>query len=111
MENKTIDTEPRAAVEMQTWENIYNRVPSRYKQYVSYPTTTMQECPSKAEINDKLTHACTTDSNELADYNSITLNFYERNELTSDSLAENWPHNSTTQIDIQLRHVTTIVLN
>lgn len=25
----------------------------------------MQECPSKAEINDKLTHACTTDSNEL----------------------------------------------
>lgn len=66
MENKTIDIEPRAAVEMQTWENIYDRVPSQYKQYVSYPTTTMQECPSKAEINDKLTHACTTDSNELA---------------------------------------------
>jgi hypothetical protein len=62
MENKTIDIEPRAAVEMQTWENIYDRVPSQYKQYVSYPTTTMQECPSKAEINDKLTHACTTDS-------------------------------------------------
>lgn len=57
MENKTIDIEPRAAVEMQTWENIYDRVPSQYKQYVSYPTTTMQECPSKAEINDKLTHA------------------------------------------------------
>ena len=50
MENKTIDIEPRAAVEMQTWENIYDRVPSQYKQYVSYPTTTMQECPSKAEI-------------------------------------------------------------
>lgn len=87
MENKTIDIEPRAAVEMQTWENIYDRVPSQYKQYVSYPTTTMQECPSKAEINDKLTHACTTDSNELADYSSITLNFSERDELTSDSLA------------------------
>ena len=27
MENKTIDIEPRAAVEMQTWENIYDRVP------------------------------------------------------------------------------------
>lgn len=111
MENKTIDIEPRAAVEMQTWENIYDRVPSQYKQYVSYPTTTMQECPSKAEINDKLTHACTTDSNELADYSSITLNFSERDELTADSLAENWIHNSTTQRDIQLRYGTTILLN
>lgn len=111
MENKTIDIEPRAAVEMQTWENIYDRVPSQYKQYVSYPTTTMQECPSKAEINDKLTHACTTDSNELADYSSITLNFSERDELSSDSLAENWVHNSTTQIDIQLKYGTTILLN
>lgn len=111
MENKTIDIEPRAAVQMQTWENIYDRVPSQYKQYVSYPTTTMQECPSKAEINDKLTHACTTDSKELADYSSITLNFSERDELTSDSLAENWVHNSTTQRDIQLRYSTTILLN
>lgn len=111
MENKTIDIEPRAAVEMQTWENIYDRVPSQYKQYVSYPTTTMQECPSKAEINDKLTHACTTDSNELADYRSITLNFSERDELTSDSLAENWVYDSTTQRDIQLRYGTTILLN
>lgn len=111
MENKTIDIEPRAAVEMQTWENIYDRVPSRYKQYVSYPTTTMQECPSKAEINDKLTYACTTDSNELVDYRSITLNFSERDELTSDSLAENWVYNSTTQRDIQLRYGTTILLN
>lgn len=111
MENKTIDIEPRAAVEMQTWKNIYDRVPSQYKRYVSYPTTTMQECPSKAEINDKLTHACTTDSKELADYSSITLNFSERDELTSDSLAENWGYNSTTQIDIQLRYGTTILLN
>ena len=111
MENKTIDIEPRAAVEMQTWENIYDRVPSQYKQYVSYPTTTMQECPSKAEINDKLTHACTTDSNELADYSSITLNFSERDELTADSLVEDWLHNSTTQRDIQLRYDTTILLN
>lgn len=111
MENKTIDIEPRAAVEMQTWENIYDRVPSKYKQYVSYPTTTMRECPSKAEINDKLTHACTTDSNELADYSSITLNFSERDELTSDSLAENWIHNSTTQRDIQLKYGTTTLLN
>lgn len=111
MENKTIDIEPRAAVEMQTWENIYDRVPSRYKQYVSYPTTTMRECPSKAEINDKLTHACTTDSNELADYSSIRLNFSERDELTSDSLAESWVYDSTTQRDIQLRYGTTILLN
>lgn len=111
MENKTIDIEPRAAVEMQTWKNIYDRVPSQYKQYVSYPTTTMQECPSKAEINDKLTHACTTDSNELADYSSITLNFSERDELTSDSLAENWVYDSTTQRDIQLKYGTAILLN
>lgn len=111
MENKTIDIEPRAAVEMQTWENIYDRVPSKYKQYVSYPTTTMQECPSKAEINDKLTHACTTDSKELADYRSITLNFSESDTLTSDSLAENWVYNRTTQRDIQLRYGTTISLN
>lgn len=111
MENKTIDIEPRAAVEMQTWENIYDRVPSQYKQCVSYPTTTMQECPSKAEINDKLTHACTIDSNELVDYSSITLNFSERDELTSDSLAENWVYNSTTQRDIQLKYCTTILLN
>ena len=111
MENKAIDIEPRAAVEMQTWRNIYDRVPSQYRQYVSYPTTTMQECPSKADINSKLTHACTTDSKELADYNSITLNFSERDELTSDSLAENWLHNNTTQSDIQLRYGTTYLLN
>lgn len=111
MENKAIQIEPKAATEMQSWTNIYDRVPSQYRQYVSYPTTTMKECPSKAEINDKLTHACTTDSNELADYSSITLNFSERDELTSDSLAENWVHNSTTQRDIQLKYGTTILLN
>lgn len=111
MENKAIQIEPKAATEMQSWTNIYDRVPSQYKQYVSYPTTTMKECPSKAEINIKLTHACTTDSNELADYNSITLNFSDREQLTSDSLAENWSHNSTTQRDIQLRYGTTYLLN
>lgn len=111
MENKTIDIEPRAAVEMQTWTNIYDRVPSQYKQYVSYPTTTMQECPSKADINSKLTYACATDSKELADYSSITLNFSERDELTSDSLAENWTHFSTIRRDIQLKYGTTILLN
>jgi hypothetical protein len=71
----------------------------------------MQECPSKADINSKLTHACATDSKELADYSSITLNFSERDELTSDSLAENWVHNSITQRDIQLKYGTTILLN
>lgn len=111
MENKAIQIEPKAATEMQSWTNIYDRVPSQYKQYVSYPTTTMQECPSKAEINIKLTHACTTDSNELADYSSIMLNFSEREELTADSLAENWMYDSTRQIDIQLRYGTTILLN
>lgn len=75
MENKAIQIEPKAATEMQSWTNIYDRVPSQYRQYVSYPTTTMKECPSKAEINSKLTHACTTDSNELTDYSSIRLNF------------------------------------
>lgn len=99
MENKAIQIEPKAATEMQSWTNIYDRVPSQYRQYVSYPTTTMKECPSKAEINSKLTHACTTDSNELADYSSITLNFSEREELTTDSLAENWMHNSTTLLN------------
>lgn len=99
MENKAIQIEPKTATEMQSWTNIYDRVPSQYRQYVSYPTTTMKECPSKAEINSKLTHACTTDSNELADYSSITLNFSEREELTADSLAENWLHNSTTLLN------------
>lgn len=103
MENKAIQIEPKAATEMQSWTNIYDRVPSQYRQYVSYPT--------KAEINSKLTHACTTDSNELADYSSIMLNFSERKELTADSLAENWMHNRTTQRDIQLRYGTTILLN
>lgn len=111
MENKAIDIEPKAATEMQSWTNIYDRVPSQYRQYVSYPTTTMKECPSKAEINIKLTHACTTDSNELADYSSIRLNFSEREELTSDLLDENWLYDSTTQRDIQLRYGTTILLN
>ena len=110
MENKAIDIEPRAAVEMQTWTNIYDRVPSQYKQYVSYPTTAMNECPSKSEIRDKFPES-TTSSNELADYSSITLNFSERDQLTSDSLAENWAHNSTTQRDIQLRYGSTIICN
>lgn len=111
MEDKAIQIEPKAAVEMQSWTNIYDRIPSQYKQYVSYPTTAMNECPSRTEINSKLTHACTTDSNELADQASITLNFSERPILTSDSLAENWQYNSTTQRDIQLRYGTTILLN
>lgn len=111
MEDKTIQIEPKAAVEMQTWTNIYDRVPSQYKQYVSYPTTTMQECPSKADINSKLTHACATDSKELADYSSITLKFSEREGLTSDSVAENWLCDRNEQRDIQLRYGTTILLN
>lgn len=110
MENKAIDIKPKAATEMQSWTNIYDRVPSQYKQYVSYPTTAMNECPSKSEIRDKFPES-TTSSNELADYSSITLNFSERKELTADSLAENWTHSSTTQRDIQLRYGTTILLN
>lgn len=96
-------------MEMQSWVEIYNRIPIKYIQYLSVPHS--NECPTRAEINRKLTHACTTDSNELADYSSITLNFSERDELTSDSLAENWAHNSTTQRDIQLRYGTTYLLN
>lgn len=110
MEDKTIQIEPKAATEMQSWTNIYDRVPSQYKQYVSYPTTAMNECPSKSEIRDKFPES-TTSSNELADYSSITLNFSERDELTSDSLAENWVYNSITQRDIQLKYGTTILLN
>lgn len=110
MENKAIQIEPKAATEMQSWTNIYDRVPSQYKQYVSYPTTAMNECPSKSEIRDKFPES-TTSSNELADYSSITLNFSERQELSADSLAENWVYNSTTQRDIQLKYGTTILLN
>lgn len=110
MENKAIDIEPKAATEMQSWTNIYDRVPSQYKQYVSYPTTAMNECPSKSEIRDKFPGS-TTSSNELADYSSITLNFSERQVLSADSLAENWVYNSITQRDIQLRYDTTILLN
>ena len=101
--------EPKSSTEMQSWLNIYGRIPTKYLQYVSVPTT--NECPSRSEINSKLTHACTTDSNELADYSSIMLNFSEREKLTADSLTENWMHNSTTQRDIQLRYGTTILLN
>lgn len=101
--------EPKSSTEMQSWLNIYGRIPTKYLQYVSVPVT--NECPSRSEINSKLTHACTKDSNELADYNSITLNFSERDELTSDSLAENWSHNRQEQRDIQLRYGTTILLN
>lgn len=101
--------EPKSSTEMQSWLNIYGRIPTKYLQYVSVPIT--NECPSRSEINSKLTHACTTDSNELADYNSITLNFSDRAQLTSDSLAEKWSHNSTTQRDIQLRYGTTYLLN
>lgn len=101
--------EPKSSTEMQSWLNIYGRIPTKYLQYVSVPIT--NECPSRSEINSKLTHACTTDSNELADYNSITLNFSDREQLTSDSLAENWLYNSTIQRDIQLRYGTTYLLN
>lgn len=101
--------EPKSSTEMQSWLNIYGRIPTKYLQYVSVPVT--NECPSRSEINSKLTHACTTDSNELADYNSITLNFSERDELTSDSLAENWLYNRQEQRDIQLKYGTTILLN
>lgn len=96
-------------MEMQSWVEIYNRIPTKYIQYLSVPHS--NECPTRAEINSKLTHACTTDSNELADQASITLNFSERPILTSDSLAENWLHNNTTQRDIQLRYGTTYLLN
>lgn len=110
MEDKTIQIEPKAATEMQSWTNIYDRVPSQYKQYVSYPTTAMNECPSKSEIRDKFPES-TTSSNELADYSSITLNFSERQELSADSLAENWMYDSITQRDIQLRYGSTVLCN
>lgn len=96
-------------MEMQSWVEIYNRIPTKYIQYLSVPHS--NECPTRAEINRKLTHACTTDSNELADQASITLNFSERPILTTDSLAENWQHNDTTQRDIQLRYGTAYILN
>lgn len=96
-------------MEMQSWVEIYNRIPTEYIQYLSVPHS--NECPTRAEINSKLTHACTTDSNELADQASITLNFSERPILTSDSSAENWAYNSTTQRDIQLRYGKTYLLN
>lgn len=96
-------------MEMQSWVEIYNRIPTKYIQYLSVPHS--NECPTRAEINRKLTHACTTDSNELADQASIALNFSERPILTSDSLAENWLHNRTTQRDIQLRYGKTYLLN
>ena len=96
-------------MEMQSWVEIYNRIPTKYTQYLSVPHS--NECPTRAEINSKLTHACTTDSNELADQASITLNFSERPILTSDSLAENWLYDRTTQRDIQLRYGTTYLLN
>lgn len=101
--------EPKSSTEMQSWLNIYGRIPTKYLQYVSVPIT--NECLSRSEINSKLTHACATDSKELADYSSITLNFSEREELTADSLAENWMYDSTTQRDIQLRYGTNILLN
>lgn len=96
-------------MEMQSWVDIYNRIPTKYIQYLSVPHS--NQCPTRAEINRKLTHACTTDSNELADQASIALNFSERPILTSDSLAENWLHNDTTSRDIQLRYGTTHLLN
>lgn len=96
-------------MEMQSWVEIYNRIPTEYIQYLSVPHS--RECPTRAEINRKLTHACTTDSNELADQASITLNFSERPILTSDSSAENWQYNSITQRDIQLKYGTAILLN
>lgn len=110
MENKAIQIEPKAATEMQSWTNIYDRVPPQYKEYISYPVTAVNECPSKSEIRDKFPES-TTSSNELADYSSITLNFSERQELSADSLAENWLYNRTEQRDIQLRYGTTILLN
>ena len=96
-------------MEMQSWVEIYNRIPTKYIQYLSVPHS--NECPTRAEINRKLTHACTTDSNELADQASITLNFSERPILTSDSLAENWAYNNITQRDIQLRYGSTVLCN
>lgn len=101
--------EPKSSTEMQSWLNIYGRIPTKYLQYVSVPVT--NECPSRSEINSKLTHACTTDSNELADQASITLNFSERQELSADSLAENWLYDSTDQRDIQLKYGSTILCN
>lgn len=38
MENKAIQIEPKAATEMQSWTNIYDRVPSQYRQYVGKTT-------------------------------------------------------------------------
>lgn len=96
-------------MEMQSWVEIYNRIPTKYIQYLSVPHS--NECPTRAEINRKLTHACTTNSNELADQASITLKFSEKPILTSDSLAENWQYSSTAQRDIQLKYGTTYLLN
>lgn len=96
-------------MEMRSWTEIYNRIPTKYTQYLSVPRS--NECPTRTEINRKLINACTTESNELADQASITLNFSERSTLTSDSSAETWQYNSTTQRDIQLEYGTAYLLN
>lgn len=109
MVDKDILVEPKSSTEMQSWLNIYGRIPTKYLQYVSVPVT--NECPSRSEINSKLTHACATGSKELADYSSITLNFSDREQLTSDSITENWLYDDITQRDIQLRYGTAYLLN
>lgn len=113
MEDKTIQIEPKAATEMQSWTNIYDRVPSQYKQYVSYPTTAINECPSKSEIRDKFPES-TTSSNELitkAEANAEGFSIESTNEcITKAEFIANLPTPPHFSYDFPLGNKRSIVI-
>lgn len=81
MENKAIQIEPKATIEMITWNEFDNAIPVQHP--FDIPLT--NECPTKKEINSIIEGTCNVSSNELVGRSELTLDFFLGNTMTLNS--------------------------
>lgn len=98
MENKAIQIEPKAAIEMITWNEFDNAIPVQHP--FDIPLT--NECPTKKEINSIIDGTCNVSSNELVGRSELTFNVREDELLTASPQILSWGYNDIKQRESQL---------
>lgn len=98
MENKAVQIEPKAAVEMITWNEFDDAIPVQHP--FDIPLT--NECPTKKEINSIIDGTCNVSSNELVGRSELTFNVREDELLTASPYILSWAYNDIIQRDSQL---------
>lgn len=98
MENKAIQIEPKAAIEMITWNEFDNAIPVQHP--FDIPLT--NEYPTKKEINSIIDGTCNVSSNELVGRSELTFNVRENELLTASPQTLSWGYNDIKQQKSQL---------